>query len=162
MYVCVKRETSYAKEPVHIAYGVRDDNKRELLNISINPTESASSWGEFLKKLKQRGVKNIDLIVADGLQGLENAIHGIFPGTQFQKCVVHKERNVLNKIRPQDKAEVSKDLSQVFNNFDKDSTIKQAEDKLAAFIDKWGKKYPEVKATLQNDTTELTLKNSKS
>lgn len=154
IYVCVKRETSYAKEPVHIAYGVRDDNKRELLNIWINPTESASSWGEFLEKIKQRGVKNIDLVVADGLKGLENAIHGIFPGTQFQKCVVHKERNVLKKIRPQDKEEVSKDLSQVFNNFDKDSTIKQAEDKLAAFIDKWGKKYPEVKSILQNDTTE--------
>ena len=51
IYVCVKRETSYAKEPVHIAYGVRDDNKRELLSISINPTESASSWAEFLGPL---------------------------------------------------------------------------------------------------------------
>ena len=154
IYVCVKRETSYAKEPVHIAYGVRDDNKRELLSISINPTESASSWAEFLEQIKQRGVEKIDLVIADGLQGLENAIHRIFPYSQFQKCVVHKERNVTKKVRPKDKKEVGSDLSEVFNNFDKDSTIEQAKNKLAAFIDKWGKKYPEVKAMLQNDTIE--------
>ena len=154
IYVCVKRETSYAKEPVHIAYGVRDDNKRELLSISINPTESASSWAEFLEQIKQRGVEKIDLVIADGLQGLENAIHRIFPHSQFQKCVVHKERNVTKKVRHKDKKEVGSDLSEVFNNFDKDSTIEQAKNKLAAFIDKWGKKYPEVKAMLQNDTIE--------
>ena len=52
IYVNVKRETSYSKEPVHIAYGVREDNKRQLLNISINSTESSSNWGEFLEKIK--------------------------------------------------------------------------------------------------------------
>ena len=154
IYVNVRRETSYAKEPVHIAYGVREDNKRELLNISINPTESSSSWGEFLEKIKQRGVESIDLVVADGLKGLEDAIHRIFPQAYFQKCVVHKTRNVLNKIRPKEKAEVAKDLNEVFDNFDKDSTIEKAKHKLASFIDKWGKKYPVIKTMLQNDTID--------
>ena len=45
MYVCVKRETSYAKEPVHIAYGVRDDNKRELLNPRLS---SLFAWFSIL------------------------------------------------------------------------------------------------------------------
>ena len=46
IYITVKRDKSYAKEPVHIVYGVRDDNKRELLDIMVNPTETASSWGD--------------------------------------------------------------------------------------------------------------------
>jgi len=81
---------------MHIVYGVRKDNKRELLDISINPTESSSSWTESLIKLKQRGVNQIDLVVADGLNGLEQEIQKAFPGTSFQKCVVDKMRNLLN------------------------------------------------------------------
>jgi len=66
MYMTVKRGDSYSKEAVHITYGVRADNKRELLDISLNPTESSTSWGAFVDKLKQRGIEKIDLIVADG------------------------------------------------------------------------------------------------
>ena len=68
---------------MHIVYGVRKDNKRELLGISINPTESSSSWTESLIKLKQRGVNQIDLVVADGLNGLEQEIQKGFPGTHI-------------------------------------------------------------------------------
>ena len=154
IYVSVKRETSYAREPVHIAYGVREDNKRELLNISINPTESSNSWFEFLETIKQRGVENLDLVVADGLLGLENAIHRIFPQAHFQKCVVHKTRDILTKVRPTEKDEVSTDLRQVFDNFDKDSTIEKAKQKITVFLDKWGKKYPLIKPMLQHDTID--------
>ena len=49
---------------------------------------------------------------------------------------------------------MAKDLNQVFDNFDKDSTIKNAKHKLDAFIDKWGKKYPIINAMLQNDTID--------
>ncbi|KKB96320.1 Transposase, Mutator family [Candidatus Arcanobacter lacustris] len=61
IYITVKRGDSYSKEAVHIIYGVREDNKRELLLLNINPTEGASSWGECLEILKKRGVERIDL-----------------------------------------------------------------------------------------------------
>ena len=75
LYITVRRGSSYAKEAVHILYGIRDDNRRELLDISINPTESASSWSERFAKLKQRAVTAVDLFVADGLPLLEDEIH---------------------------------------------------------------------------------------
>ncbi len=53
-------------------YGVREDNKRELLCLEVNPTEGANSRGECLESLKRRGVDSVDLIVAEGLAGLEN------------------------------------------------------------------------------------------
>ena len=144
IYVTVKRDNSYAKEPVHIMYGVREDNKRELLSLSVNPIESASSWAEDLARLKIRGVKRVDLFVADGLPFLEEQVHKYFPGSGLQKCVVHKMRNILNKIRPKHKAEISQDLKHVFDNFDKDSTILQAHKKLELFIEKWRVSYPEI------------------
>jgi putative transposase len=154
LYVTLRRGNSYSKEPVHIIYGLREDNKPEVLDISVNPSESANSWSGFLDKLKQRGVKKVDLFVADGLKGLEHEIHRAFPGAAFQKCVVHKMRNILNKVRPKEKSAVAQELKEVFDNFDKDSTLEQAQAKLQKFIDKWGKVYPFIKNSLQDDTLE--------
>jgi transposase-like protein len=46
------------------------------------------------RKIQAGGVEKIDLVVGDGLQGLENAIDRIFSPAKFQKCVIHKMRNV--------------------------------------------------------------------
>ncbi|HHT9149790.1 MAG TPA: IS256 family transposase [Candidatus Wujingus californicus] len=154
IYITVKRDNSYAQEPVHIMYGVREDNKRELLGLGINPTESASSWSEIIANLRTRGVEHVDLFVADGLPVLENEIHKYFPGAEFQKCVVHKMRNILNKTRPKHKAEVATDLKEVFNNFDKNDTIKDAQTKLNRFVEKWKAAYPEFARFFEKDTTE--------
>lgn len=154
LYITVKRNNSYAKEPVHVMYGIREDNKRELLSLSVNPTESASSWSEAISALKARGVDQVDLFIADGLPLLEEEIHKHLPGSEFQKCVVHKMRNVLNRTRPKHKSEVSEDLKHVFDNFDKDSTIDNAKEKLDNFIQKWKNTYPEFAKSFANDRIE--------
>ncbi|MBW6440968.1 transposase [Patescibacteria group bacterium] len=112
--ITVKRGNEYAKEGVFVAYGVREDNRRELLVLSINPTELAQDWGCLLRGLKQRGIQKINLFVADGLQGLEDEIMRIFPETYFQNCVIHRIRNIFNKTSPKDKKEVTDDLIKSF------------------------------------------------
>jgi transposase-like protein len=154
LYITVKRNDSYAKEPIHVVYGVRNDNKRELLSLFANPTESSTSWAEVLSGMKRRGVETIDLIVADGTPGLEGEVHKYFPGTNFQKCVIHKMRNILNKARPKDKAEIAEDLKYVFDNFDKDSSKEKAEIKLQTFADKWRKSYPDIAKMIENQQME--------
>jgi transposase-like protein len=149
IYITVKRVDSYAKEPVHIIYGVRSDNKRELLYLDINPVESSSSWAEGLANIKKRGVKEISLVVADGIPHLEDEVHKYFPGASFQKCVVHKMRGCLNKVRPKDKQQIADDLKYVFDNFDKNSTIKDANQKLRDFVTKWESTYPSITKTFE-------------
>jgi len=147
MYQTLRREDSYSKEAIHIAYGITQDNKRELLSLSVNPTESANSWEEVLKNLKEtKGVENIDLIVADGLPNLEDKIHQYYPGTIFQKCVIHKQRQILLKTRPKEKAEMAEGLKDLFDNFDENSTIENAKNKLENFISTWKEKYPKIRS----------------
>lgn len=142
IFVTVRRGNEYAKEGIFIAYGVREDNRRELLCLSQNPTESSEHWRELLQDLKEkRGVEKIDLFVADGLKNLENVFLEIYPCGEFQKCVVHKERNVLRKVRPKDKKEVSQDLKKIFDNFGEDDTLEEAISKMNIFIDKWKDSY---------------------
>ena len=145
IFVTVKRGEEYSKEGVYVAYGVREDNRRELLVLSINPTESPTEWGNLISELKTRGVENIDLFVADGIQFLEDELLKHFPKAKFQKCVIHKMRNILNKTSPKNKSEVAEDLKEVFNNFDRDATIEKAKKKVEIFLKKWEKKYPNFK-----------------
>jgi len=146
LFVTVRRGNEYSKEGIYLAYGVREDNKRELLVLSQNPTESASEWGELIKELKEkRGVEEIDLFIADGLVGLEDEIAKVYPKADFQKCVVHKMRNIISKTRPKEKKEVAEDLKEVFANFEKDATLKKALKKKDEFLKKWKVKYPNFK-----------------
>lgn len=154
IFITVKRGDSYTKEAVYLAYGVREDLYREVVVLSINPTESANYWGELLAEIKTRGVEKIDLFVADGLSDLEDEIHRLFPGAQFQKCVVHKMRNILNKTRPKDKAEMAEDLKEVFDNFSENDAVKNAMLKVEKFIAKWKKTYSNIGSYFRDGNIE--------
>ena len=144
IFVTVRRGDNYSREAVYVSYGVREDLKREVLSLSINPTESSLEWGEIWEKLKIRGVEKIDLIIADGISGLEEEVARLFPNSKFQKCVVHKMRNILNKTRPQDKKEMAEDLKKVFDNFDDNATVQKALQKVDGLCQKWKEKYPHL------------------
>lgn len=154
VFITVRRGDSYSREAIYIAYGVKNDNTRELLALSINPTESAQEWGEIFDNLGKRGVEDIDLIVADGLVGLEDEAHRIFPRARFQKCVVHKMRNILKKTRPKDKMEMAIDLKEVFNNFSENDTVENGLKKVEIFIQKWKTKYPQIKRFFEDGKIE--------
>lgn len=158
IWITVKRGKEYIKEAIFAAYGVRDDNKRELLILAQNPTESALFWKEQFQELKEkRGVEKIDLFVADGLKGLENEIVKIYPNIEFQKCVIHKQRNILNKTRPKHKKEVATDLKDIFDNFEKDATIEKALNRKNEFLKKWEDKYPNFKNQFKDGEFEYYL-----
>lgn len=155
IFVTVKRGDSYSKEGIFVAIGVRDDNKRELLVLDINPTESSKTWYEFLDNLKQqRGVKNIDLFVADGLNYLEDELAKVYPKTNFQKCVVHKMRNILNKTKPRDKPMVVQELKHIFDNFESTDTMQNAKNKMNHFLEKYQLQYPNFKNQFKEGNIE--------
>ena len=86
----------------------------------------------------------MDLIVGDGLQGLSDAAKSCFPGGNFQRCVAHRMRHLLNKVRPRDKGAIAEDLKKIFDNFETTSTLAEANKKLRLFANKWKKAYPKV------------------
>ena len=151
LYVSVKRNNNYSKEAVYVIYGVKADNTRELLHLSLNPTEGANVWGESFEVLKARGVLSIDLIVSDGIQGFEEAVLPHFPKARYQCCVVHKMRSLLTKVRPKDKVEFSKGLTSIFDNFESGSTKEEAYQKLEEFKLKWQQAYPVVRTALASE-----------
>jgi transposase-like protein len=57
-------------------------------------TESAPSWKGFLRSLRRRGVHGVKFVTSDDHGGLVEAIAEVFPGTAWQRCIVHLERDV--------------------------------------------------------------------
>ena len=141
LYTSLKRGGTYSKEAVYVIYGIKDDNTRELLLLEVNPTESSHVWREYLVKLKKRGVEQIDLIVADGLTGFAEAAGIAYPCSKLQRCVVHLQRSILNKVRPKDREELAAGLKSAFNNFDSDSSKEKAMLKLQRFVERWSYSY---------------------
>ena len=80
------------------------------------------------------------IVCVDGLKGFPEAINSIFPKSQVQLCVVHQIRNSLKYVSYKYKKKFAEDLKLVY----KADTKQLAEDNLLALEEKWGKKYPIV------------------
>ena len=54
-----------------------------MLTIQVGDNESSKYWLSVLNELKNRGVKDILVICADGLTGIKEAIGADFPKIEY-------------------------------------------------------------------------------
>ncbi|WP_277892405.1 IS256 family transposase [Enterococcus lactis] len=144
-HIPLKRQT-VSKEAVYIVIGIRLDGTKEVLGFSIAPTGSSYVWKEILQDLKDRGLEEVLLVVTDGLSGINDSIHSIYPNAQFQQCCVHISRNIAHKVRVGDRQEVCNDFKLVYQAASKEEAMNQ----ISFMIDKWKKQYPRVVKLLMN------------
>ncbi|MDG4644036.1 MULTISPECIES: IS256 family transposase [Enterococcus] len=146
-YIPLKRKT-VAKEAIHIAVGIRLDGAKEVLAYAIAPNESTVIWNEILEDLVARGVKDVLLFVTDGLKGMADTIHQVFPKAAYQHCCVHVSRNIASKVRVSDRKEICDDFKALYQADSKEAAL-EARD---AFAAKWRASYPKVaQSILEND-----------
>src|SRR5205085_9574710 len=85
--------------------------------------EDKDGWSCLLQDLRTRGATQLDLMVTDGHEGLLAAISALFSATPRQRCVVHKQRNVLNAIPHRERKEVSTELAGIFKQEKKEDAL---------------------------------------
>ncbi len=113
--------------------------------------ESKDGWSALLQELRTRGVSQIDLIVTDGHEGLLAAVTDLFPTTLRQRCLVHKQRNVMSAVPKREQQEVSTELKGIWQQETKEDALLN----LAAFKAKYQKRYPEAIRSLNEDEEHL-------
>ncbi len=133
------------------ALGVDLEGCREVLALRACAQEDKDGWSCLLQDLRSRGVAEIDLLVTDGHDGLLAAVSALFPATLRQRCLVHKQRNVMNAIPKREDQEVVADLTGIW----KQETKEEALLNLAAFKAKYQKRYPEAVRSLCEDEEHL-------
>ncbi len=126
------------KLAAYVILGINTDGKKEVLSINVGDNESAKYWLSILNELKNRGVKDILLICADGLSGIKEAINAAFPNTEYQRCIVHQVRNTLKYVPDKDRKAFATDLKTIYHAPDE----KKALEALERVTEKWTPKYP--------------------
>jgi putative transposase len=134
--------------PVLVAIGVREDGTKLVLSLQSGDKESATTWREFFKDLKKRGLdgSKVRLGIMDGLTGLEKVFTEEFPHARIQRCQVHVARNVIAKVPRNLKQKVADDLRSIFYA----SSRKKAGEFAVAFQEKWEKDLPSAVKSLSN------------
>jgi putative transposase len=83
---------------VLVAIGVSQTGYREVLAVSEGAKEDKASWTNFLREMKQRGLKGVELFVSDKCLGLIENLADFYPEAKWQRCVVHFYRNVWTAV----------------------------------------------------------------
>ena len=68
--VCIdatRRNYSVSNEVYYVILAVKEDKTRKVLSIVNFSTESAFNWLDIIDEIKERGTKEINLFVSDGL-----------------------------------------------------------------------------------------------
>src|SRR5713101_1595483 len=133
------------------ALGVDLEGNKDVLALRACAEEDKDGWSCLVQDLRTRGATQMDLIVTDGHEGLLAAVSALFSATPRQRCVVHKQRNVLNAIPHRERKEVSTELAGIFKQEKKEDALLN----LAAFQAKYQKRYPEAIRSLCEDEEHL-------
>ena len=126
------------KLAAYIILGINTEGKKEVLSITVGDNESSKYWLSVLNELKNRGVKDILIICADGLSGIKEAIAAAFPKTEYQRCIVHQVRNTLKYVPDKDRKAFASDLKTIYHASDEE----KARLALNRVTEKWTVKYP--------------------
>ena len=119
---------SVEKVAVLVAMAVGSDGYREILGTCEGTKEDKESWRNFLRHLKERGLKGVRLIVSDKCLGLVEALGEFFPEAQWQRCVVHWYRNVFTAVPKGKVKAVAAMLKAIHAQEDREAARRKAKD----------------------------------
>ncbi|HMN69958.1 MAG TPA: IS256 family transposase [Bdellovibrionales bacterium] len=148
------RLKSSPKDAVLIAYGITPAGRMELLAIDFGHSESGSSWGKFVSDLKAHGLKDPLLVCSDGNSGLINAIEANFTTSYRQRCVKHREQNILDAVPKKEQSPVRQALKRIFYGA---TSLEQAKGFVKDFKKSFGKTYPTAFERLMADLDQCLV-----
>ena len=148
------REGQVANRPIYLALGVTVDGERDVLGLwagEHGDGEGAKYWLRVLSEIKNRGVRDVCMLVCDGLKGLPDAVSAVWEKTIVQTCIVHLLRNSFKYASKRDWAQIAKDLKPVYTA----ASESEALDRFAEFSGKWEKRYPAIIRLWENAWAEF-------
>lgn len=148
----IKQGGKYINKCIYLVIGLKNDGLKEVLGMWIAENESASFWLSVLTDLKARGVEDILIACTDNLKGFTDAIHGVFPDTITQLCMVHQIRNSCKYVVWKDRKPFCADLKQVYAAPSK----ALAAEAFKGFAQKWEGKYRHAIQSWQTNWENLT------
>jgi putative transposase len=152
MFFKARQDNKVVTKAVYNIMGINQYGFKDILGFYACESEGSHFWLGVLNDLKLRGIEDILIACIDGLKGFPEAINTAFPKTEVQLCVVHQIRNSLKNVSSVNQKEFMVDLKKVYQS----SSIDVAEHHLLLLDEKWGKKYPIVIKSWNNNWDNLS------
>jgi putative transposase len=128
-----------------VCVGVEEEGFREVLAVEVAGKEKGAAYASLLRALIDRGLRGVRLVVSDDHEGIKAAVAGELPGVEWQRCVVHFERNVLSHVPASEMNEVAEDLKAVFKVRRQKTARALAEE----FVELYEKRFPKAVAIFE-------------
>ena len=139
-----------------VALGITTEGVKIPLGLWEGSTENATVATALLSDLVQRGLDPTQgiLFVIDGAKALRKAIHAVFGNAPIQRCIRHKERNVLEHLPERDRPAVKRRLRAAWAETDQDKAL----DRLQTLASELDRTHPGAAGSLREGLAEtLTL-----
>ena len=148
------RDGNVANRPIYVILGVTADGERDILGLwagEHGDGEGAKFWLRVLAEVKNRGTRDVLMVVCDGLKGLPDAIAQVWPQAVTQTCIVHLLRNSFRYASRRDWDAVAKALRPVYTAPSESAAL----DAFAEFSGTWEAKYPAIVKLWENAWAEF-------
>ena len=148
------REGQVANRPIYLALGVTVDGERDMLGLwagEHGDGEGAKYWLRVLTEIKNRGVRDVCMLVCDGLKGLPTRWPRCLGEDDRENTHLHLLRNSFKYASKRDWAQIAKDLKPVYTA----ASESEALDRFAEFSGKWEKRYPAIIRLWENAWAEF-------
>ena len=118
-YVKLREGGRIVSMAVIVAVAVNTDGRREVLGITVMPSEAEAFWSDFMRSLTRRGLRGVQLVISDAHEGLKAATSKVL-GAGWQRCRMHFMRNLIGRVSKPNKPVVSAAVKTVFAETDRD------------------------------------------
>ena len=96
--IYVKAGLEKDKAALRVVIGALSDGRKEVLAVWPGHRESTESWLKVLRDLRDRGLRALLLLMADGGLPIWSATEQVWPETSHQRCWNHKILNVHDDL----------------------------------------------------------------
>lgn len=152
VHFSVREDNRIKKLAAYVILAITLEGKKDVISLQIGENESSKYWLGVLNDLKNRGVKDVMVICADGLTGIKEAITAAFPDSEYQRCIVHQVRNTLRYVSYKDMKAFAADLKTIYLA----SNEQQGYESMQRVKEKWDEKYPNAMKSWENNWDVLT------
>lgn len=152
VHFSVRDDNRIRKLAAYVILAITLDGKKDVISLQIGENESSKYWLGVLNDLKNRGVKDVMVICADGLTGIKEAINAAYPDAEYQRCIVHQVRNTLKYVSYKDMKNFASDLKTIYLA----PNEQQGYDNLQRVKERWDEKYPNAMKSWDQNWDILT------
>ncbi|MFO1413028.1 MAG: IS256 family transposase [Burkholderiales bacterium] len=139
-YEKVRIDGVIRSQAVLIAIGINWEGRRQVLAVELANRESTTSWKDFLRRLKERGLHGVEFVVSDDHDGLKRAVAELLTDAAWQRCYVHFLRNALDHLPRKGADDCLQELRWLYERRD----LKEAQADLAGWLKRWEQRYPRL------------------